>query len=93
MRGVKTRTICDKFQRIDVVLLDSRLPDSDDLRFLEEVRRRLPQAAVVLMTAFGNPEMVQGAMDRGADRVMSKPFDMDYLEALVTEAHRASRSH
>ena len=80
-------------ERIDVVLLDYRLPDSNDLRFLEEVRRRLPQADVVLMTAFGSPEMVQDAMDRGAYCVLSKPFDMHDIEALVTDAHRSSRYH
>lgn len=78
---------------IDVVLLDHRLPDSNDLRLLEEVRRRLPRAAVVLMTAFGTPEMVEGAMNRGVYRVVDKPFDMHDVEALVIDAHRASRHH
>ena len=80
-------------ERIDVVLLDFRLPDSNDLRLLEEIRHRLPHAAVVLMTAFGTPEMVQGAMDRGAYRVVSKPFDMHDIEVLVEEAHRSSPYH
>ena len=80
-------------ERIDVVLLDFRLPDSNDLRLLEEVRHRLPHAAVVLMTAFGTPEMMQGAMDRGAYRVVSKPFDMHDIEVLVEEAHRSSPYH
>jgi DNA-binding NtrC family response regulator len=78
--------------QIHVVLLDYRLPDSDDLRLLEEVRHRLPQAAVVVMTAFGTPEMIQGAMDRGAYRVMSKPFDMYDVELLVADTHRSYRS-
>ena len=78
---------------INVVLLDFRLPDSKDLGLLEEVRRRLPQAAVVLMTALGTPEMVQGAMERGVYRVLNKPFDMHDVESLVTDAYRSSRYH
>jgi DNA-binding NtrC family response regulator len=75
---------------IDVVLLDYRLPDSNDLRLLDEVRRRLPRSAVVLMTAFGTPEVLQGALDRGAYCVLNKPFDMQDVEGLLTEAHWAS---
>jgi DNA-binding NtrC family response regulator len=78
---------------IEVVLLDYRLPDSADLRLLEEIRRRLPRSPVVLMTAFGTPEVVQGALNLGAYRVLSKPFDMHGVEELITEAYGASRYH
>jgi DNA-binding NtrC family response regulator len=78
---------------IDAVLLDHRLPDSGDLRLLEEVRQRLPYTAVVLMTAYSTPEMVQNALDRGAYCVLIKPFDMFGVEALISEACRASRYH
>jgi DNA-binding NtrC family response regulator len=78
---------------IDVVLLDFRLPDSNDLRLLEEVRRRSPQSAVVLMTACDTPELVQGALERGAYCVLNKPFDLHDVEGLITDAYRASRIH
>jgi DNA-binding NtrC family response regulator len=78
---------------IDAVLLDYHLPDSNDPRLLEEVRRRLPQSAVVLMTAFGTPEMMQAALDRGAYWVLSKPFDLHGVERLITQALQASRHH
>lgn len=75
---------------IDVVLLDVRLPDSGDLRLLEEVRSRLPQTAVVLMTAIRTPELVEDAVDRGAYCVLNKPFDMQIVEDVIAKAHRAS---
>ena len=86
-----TRDAMDRTsERVDVVLLDHRLPDSNDLGLLEEVRRRWPRSAVVLMTAYGTPETVQGAMDRGAFCVLSKPFDMNHVETIVTDASRLS---
>lgn len=78
---------------IDVVLLDLRLPDSNDLRLLEEVRRRLPHSAVIMMTAFGTPELVQGALERGAYCVMNKPFDVHTVEGVIRNAHRDTRLH
>jgi DNA-binding NtrC family response regulator len=77
---------------IDVVLLDYRLPDSNDLGLLANVRRLQPRSAVVMMTAYGTPEMTESALALGAHRVVGKPFDMRALESLVVEAHDA-RAH
>lgn len=74
---------------IDVVLLDYRLPDSNDLGLLANVRRLQPRSAVVMMTAYGTPEVTAGALALGAYRVVGKPFDMHALESLVLEAHEA----
>lgn len=73
-------------ERIDAVVLDYRLPDSDDLTLLASVRRLSPESAVVLMTAFGTPEVVKGALDLGVYQVLHKPFEMHDLESLLREA-------
>jgi DNA-binding NtrC family response regulator len=67
----------------DVVLLDFRLPDSNDLRLLARIRQLLPGSAVVLMTAHSTPEVAQGALDLGAATVVSKPFEMRDMANLV----------
>jgi two-component system response regulator HydG len=74
-------------EAVDVVLLDYRLPDSNDLTLLANIRRASPQSAVILMTAYGTPEVTRGALDLGACMVISKPFEMDDLQGLLTRAH------
>ena len=74
----------------DVVLLDFRLPDSNDLTLLSCLRQLTPTTRMILMTAYGTPEIFQRALDLGAYCVLNKPFDMSALSPLVTEA-RAPR--
>ena len=78
---------------IDVVLLDFRLPDSQTLDLLREILGRRPQAAVVLMTAYGTAEFVENALALGASCVITKPFDMNAVEDVVQRAHRDARLH
>ena len=70
------------------MLLDFRLPDSNDLCLLETIRAMSPGSAVIMMTAFGTPEMVEGALRLGAYRVVPKPFDLQDMVSLVAEATR-----
>jgi DNA-binding NtrC family response regulator len=76
--------------RFDVVLLDYRLPDSNDLQLLAEIRHRAPASAVVMMTAFGTPEVTQAALDLGAYRVVPKPFEVQEMAELILQAHAAA---
>jgi DNA-binding NtrC family response regulator len=74
----------------DVVLLDYRLPDSADLRLLEKIRRLAPTSQVIMITAHNSPELAQGAAALGAYRVISKPFEVESLAALVSQARLAA---
>lgn len=70
----------------DVVLLDFRLPDTTDLSLLASLRESAPDSRIILMTAYGTPEVVRGALDLGAFRVVNKPFEMQDVANLVAEA-------
>ena len=85
--------VADDHDKFDVVLLDYRLPDSDDLGLLASIRRESPHAQVILMTAFGRPEVVRGALELGAYRVVNKPFEMEAIADLVAQAHLANSHH
>jgi DNA-binding NtrC family response regulator len=72
-----------------VVILDLRLPDMSDLSLLGTLRQLLPRAHLILMNAFGTPELVASARALGAD-VLSKPFELDELNGLVAADRRDS---
>ena len=74
----------------DVVILDLRLPDMHDLSLLGTIRQVLPRAAVFVMTAFGTPDVVAEALELGARKVLTKPFDLDELRRLVLSCERTS---
>jgi len=75
----------------DVALLDFRLPDSNDLALLSSLRRLAPAMRIILMSAYGTPDVQQGALDLGAYCVISKPFEMHDVAPLVSRAY-ASRA-
>jgi DNA-binding NtrC family response regulator len=71
---------------LDVVLLDYELPDVHDLSLLSTIRRLSPRTSVILMSAYGTPEIARQALALGAYRVVSKPIDMRDVPSLVHEA-------
>jgi len=70
----------------DVVVTDLRLPGADGVAVLRAARQRHPNAAVVLMTAFGSVETAVLAMREGAIDFLQKPFELDELEARIGRA-------
>jgi two-component system, NtrC family, response regulator HydG len=76
----------------DVVLLDLRLPDSEDLRVLSALQRLSPATPVIVMTAYGTPELLSEARRLGAFSIVNKPLEMSDLAPLVERA-LAARLH
>ena len=77
------RIVTTAAEPFDVVVLDLRLPDMKDLSLLATLRQLLPKALLVLMTAFGTPEITNDARALGA-KVLDKPFELFDLQRLIT---------
>ena len=85
------RTLRDGSPPIEVVLLDFRLPDSNDLNLLSDDPAVAPRSQVILMTAFGTPEIVEGALALGVYKVLNKPFELHDMANMVLEASLSGR--
>ena len=79
-------------ETVDVIMLDYRLPDSNGLQLLTAIRGLSPHSRVVMMTAYGSPDVVAEALKLGAVCVVNKPIEMDDVAELVLRA-RATGTH
>jgi response regulator NasT len=68
-----------------VALLDIKMPDMDGLAAAAEIIG-LNTTAVVMLTAFSQPELIQRAIAAGAMGYLVKPFKPDELRAALTVA-------
>ena len=72
----------------EVVILDLRLPDADGLDVLVEIRQRLPDVEVIIITGHGNIDSAVEAMKLGAYDYITKPFNLEELELIVERAYQ-----
>jgi DNA-binding response OmpR family regulator len=81
---------------VDLVLLDIALPDLDGHEVLAEIRRLRRDLPVIMVTARDDVASKIGALDRGADDYITKPFNFDELlariRALTRRADQAQAS-
>ena len=67
----------------DLVLLDMKIPGMDGLEILTAMRKIVPEQRVVMMTAYGELDLVREAAVLGALGHFTKPFDIDELRRYI----------
>jgi DNA-binding NtrC family response regulator len=70
---------------IAVALVDLIMPVTDGLALLEELHRRDPDLAVVVMTGYGTIETAVEAIKRGAEDYLTKPMDAHALRKKMAQ--------
>ena len=68
-------------RQFKVVLIDMRLPDGNGVAVAREVREANPEARTIIITGYREElnQLVQQAVEEGADAVCYKPFDVPKL--------------
>lgn len=76
----------------DLVLLDMKIPGMDGLEILKHIKAINPHIKVIMMTAYGELDMIKEATDLGALMHFTKPFDIDEMRMEVNKQLRGGAS-
>jgi two-component system nitrogen regulation response regulator GlnG len=69
-----------------VVVTDIRMPGGSGLDLLQELKQRMPDLPVIIMTAHSDLESAVSAFQGGAFEYLPKPFDVNHAVELIRRA-------
>jgi len=69
----------------DLVLLDMKIPGMDGLDILKHIKNIDSSIKVIMMTAYGELDMIKEATELGAIMHFTKPFDIDEMRQAVQQ--------
>ncbi|BDG06875.1 sigma-54-dependent transcriptional regulator [Anaeromyxobacter oryzae] len=75
-----TRLAADRWS---ILIVDLKMPGMDGLQVLEEAKKKQPDLAVVIMTAYATVDTAVAAMKLGAYDYLVKPFDPEELSLMM----------
>jgi len=77
--------------RVEVVILDVKMPGMDGIETLAEIKKHHPLVEVIMLTGHATVESAIEGMKKGAFDYLMKPCDIEMLVAKVTEAAQRKR--
>jgi two-component system response regulator (stage 0 sporulation protein F) len=80
--GTQALSIAEKDEP-DLVILDMKIPGMDGLEILRRIKSLNQSMRVIMITAYGELDLIQEAMRLGALTHFTKPFDIDELRKKV----------
>lgn len=68
---------------LDLILMDLKMPNINGLEATRIIMENMGPIPIIMMTAYGENEVVKQALDAGAKKCISKPFDIMVLRDMV----------
>ncbi|MEJ2545885.1 MAG: response regulator [Calditrichaceae bacterium] len=72
-----------KKETFDIIISDYMLPDGNGIEILETVKSFMYDVPFVIITASDQKDLIQLAINQGADDFLTKPFHMDNLPTII----------
>jgi len=73
-------------KRPDLVILDLKMPGMNGIEILRQIKRIDENIEVIMITGYGTMKTARIAMRLGAYDYITKPFDVNYIMALIRDA-------
>ena len=73
-------------QNFDVVLMDIKMPVMNGVETFKKMKETIPNATVIMMTAYAVEDLIQEAIREGAYGVIHKPIDIEDSIRLIEDA-------
>ena len=73
-------------ESVPLVISDLRMPEMDGVTLLQNIVKRWPGTAVIMVTAVAEVESAVACLKQGALDYVAKPFHLDEVRARVTQA-------
>ena len=68
---------------VDVVITDYRMPGTDGIELLAEIRRRSLKTARIILTGYPGDSVIRKGLEVGADTILYKPWDNETLRGTI----------
>ena len=85
--GVQCLNLLEE-NKIDVVILDIKMPGMDGIETLREIKKRFPLVEVIMLTGHGTTETAVEGMKLGAYDYLMKPADFGELQTKLSGARK-----
>jgi signal transduction histidine kinase len=81
--GNETLSILKAQSKIDLILMDVRLPDINGLQLTRQIKESTPEIIIIAQTAYAGNQSIDECLKAGGDDFIAKPIKADQLISLM----------
>ena len=83
--GEEAVNICKQNQKIDLVLMDIKLPELNGIDATKQIKQMHPELPVIAQSAFASPSEIEKTMLAGFSEYITKTIDKEKMEKVLEQ--------